>query len=74
LKTVPGLRFAERFFAGFPANRAELAGLERLQQADDFIHVAANGQIVHQIAAQVAIRVDQEHAAQADALVFQQYA
>lgn len=70
--TSKGLGFAEGFFAWFPANRAQFAGLEGLQQTDDFIDVATNRQVVYQVATQVAIGIDEEHATEADALVFDQ--
>src|SRR5690348_5121532 len=63
----------QRRLAGGPARRAELAGLERLQGAQDFLNRAADGERVDAHPLQDALGVDQEGTAESDALLFQQH-
>src|SRR5689334_14694008 len=55
-----------------PVGRADLAGLRRLlgrvERPQDLVHVAADVEEVHRLALDDAVRVDQEHAAERDAL------
>src|SRR5579871_5808367 len=61
-------RHLERRLAGRPADRAQLAGLQGVQHAQDFVDGAADREVVDADEADGAARVDHERRAQRDAV------
>lgn len=64
---------AERWNAGLPADWTKLAGLQRPKYPQYLVHASSYVQVVHQLIADFALRIDDERSAESDTLPFDQY-